>query len=75
MKEVSSREKWALSQVEPPYYLASCDGCGWIGSSHDCTVDSDPLSDTDLYCPRCGDAGCDHGHRATEILASLEAGT
>lgn len=46
--------------VRPRYYLASCDGCGWIGSSEDCGQDYGG-DDSDVYCPKCHLAGADCG--------------
>jgi hypothetical protein len=51
--------------VREPYYLASCDACGWIGSTEQC-----PPSDEDAICPRCLSSGADCGQVA-ERLASL----
>lgn len=45
--------------VRPTFYLASCDKCGWIGSSEECGVDSG--DDSDVYCPSCGSSGADCG--------------
>jgi len=43
--------------VNEPYYLASCDHCGWVGSSEHCgSSDAD-----DVHCPRCHSAGADCG--------------
>lgn len=46
--------------VKDPYYLASCDTCGWVGSSELCIQDS-WVNDSDLYCPRCHTSGADCG--------------
>ena len=42
------------------YYLASCDVCGWVGSSEHCGTDSGG-DDSDVYCPRCHHSGADCG--------------
>ncbi len=48
--------------VNPDYYLASCDKCGWIGSSEECGDDWNlGLGDSDVYCPNCGEPGADGG--------------
>lgn len=52
--------------VREPYYLASCDGCGWIGSSEECGGD-DYFGDSDVSCPKCYRAGCDCGSYAEKI--------
>lgn len=47
--------------VRDPYYLCSCDHCGWVGSSELCgTSDAD-----DVHCPRCHSPGADCGKVAT----------
>jgi hypothetical protein len=54
------------------WYLASCDGCGWIGSSEHCGTDSWG-DDSDVYCPKCERSGCDMGRvaaTATECVVS-----
>lgn len=43
--------------VRPRYYLASCDHCGWIGSSEDCGASPDD----DVFCPQCHEVGADCG--------------
>lgn len=47
--------------VRPQYYLASCDKCGWIGSSEDCSSSIDD----DVICPTCYSTGADCGKVAT----------
>jgi hypothetical protein len=44
-------------RVGPRYYLASCDGCGWIGSSEECGTDEAD----DVFCPMCHQSGADCG--------------
>lgn len=44
-------------RVSPRYYLASCDKCGWIGSSEDCGTDEAD----DVFCPKCHAPGADCG--------------
>lgn len=49
--------------VDEPYYLASCDHCGWVGSSELCgSSDAD-----DVHCPRCHSAGADCGKVAAAV--------
>jgi len=55
-------------EVREPYYLASCDTCGWVGSSEACGTDSGG-DDSDVYCPRCHASGADCGKVATSIFA------
>lgn len=52
------------------FYLASCDGCGWIGSSEDCDVDRG-FDDSDVYCPKCGRSGADCGSEASFASAEV----
>ncbi|GEM_PF-1889645 len=52
--------------VQEPYYLASCDKCGWFGSSELCGTDSFG-DDSDVYCPRCSASGADCGKVAEKI--------
>lgn len=61
-------ERWrfpdgSIKQVAHPYYPASCDNCGWQGSSEKCGTDT-TCDDSDVYCPACGQAGCDTGTAA-----------
>jgi hypothetical protein len=50
------------------FYLASCDGCGWFGSSEECGTDQD-----DVTCPACHQSGADCGAvaRAAEEVERL----
>lgn len=57
--------------VRAPYYLASCDRCGWVGSSEVCGLDRGG-DDSDVYCPRCHASGADCG-KVAERLAALAA--
>lgn len=41
--------------VRHPYYLGSCDNCGWIGSTELCGEDED------VICPQCYSTGADCG--------------
>ncbi len=52
--------------VAKGFHLASCDGCGWVGSSEKCGTDRD-RDDSDVYCPRCHASGADHGTVASRI--------
>lgn len=58
-------------EVREPYYLASCDLCGWFGSSELCGTDTFG-DDSDVYCPRCYASGADCGKLA-ERFESLSA--
>lgn len=65
-------------ETRAPYYLASCDSCGWVGSSELCGTDSYG-DDSDVYCPRCQSSGADCGkvaeHLSTkpvDVVAGLE---
>ena len=54
--------------VQEGYYLASCDACGWVGSSHLCGTDTGTdAGDSDVYCPRCGQPGADCGKVAEAV--------
>lgn len=55
-------------EFREPYYLASCDACGWVGSSELCGTDSWG-DDSDVYCPRCQASGADCGKVAERIPA------
>lgn len=44
-------------RVGTSYYLASCDGCGWVGSSEECGASPDD----DVICPKCYRTGADCG--------------
>lgn len=60
-------------KVRDPYYLASCDGCGWIGSSELCGTDWGGGDDTDVYCPECHARGADCGKVAeTAVLVETK---
>ena len=56
-------------RVRPRYYLASCDACGWIGSSEDCGTDNYG-DDSDVYCPKCHEPGADCGKIARDVEAA-----
>jgi NAD-dependent SIR2 family protein deacetylase len=70
---------WRLSggRIVPTrgrFYAASCDGCGWAGSSEECGTDYAGGDDTDVYCPKCQRAGADFGklgERAKEVRRHL----
>lgn len=49
--------------VADPFYLASCDHCGWVGSSEQCGGD-----DTEVYCPVCHRSGADCGDTAEKAV-------
>jgi len=51
--------------VAADYYLASCDACGWVGSSEKCGSDEAD----DVFCPRCQASGADCGAVAERIQA------
>ena len=53
-------------ETREPYYLASCDYCGWVGSSEHCGSDSFG-DDSDVYCPRCHASGADCGKVAAAL--------
>jgi hypothetical protein len=52
----------------PRFYVASCDGCSWVGSSEECVTDSGPWGDSDVYCPRCHRSGADFGALAAAAV-------
>ncbi len=52
--------------VEEGYYLASCDDCGWVGSSQLCGTDKGQ-DDSSVYCPRCHSSGADCG-KVAELI-------
>lgn len=56
------------------FYPASCDHCGWIGSSELCGTDGGPWGDSDVHCPRCDMSGADCGKLTddTEEIAHAE---
>jgi len=55
-------------EIRPPFYLASCDGCGWVGSSEACGTDEAD----DVFCPRCFRGGADCGRVAELISRPVE---
>jgi hypothetical protein len=57
--------------VREPYYLASCDGCGWIGSSEECGTDWGGGDDSDVYCPKCHRPGADCGKFADDYQREI----
>lgn len=48
--------------VREPYYLASCDRCGWVGSTEQCSG-----GEEDVVCPRCYTSGADCGSVAERL--------
>jgi hypothetical protein len=56
-----------IYEVRPPYYPASCDNCGWQGSSEKCGTDTWG-DDSDVYCPACQRPGCDIGDAAERAI-------
>jgi hypothetical protein len=65
MAETFSTSRGTVT-VNEPYYLASCDKCGWIGSSEQCGSDYWG-DDSDVYCPECFASGADLGKEACAI--------
>ena len=63
MAEIFDTPKGPIT-VNDRYYLASCDKCGWIGSSEQCGGD-----DEDVCCPECYEVGADCGKVAAKIEA------
>jgi len=61
-------------RVRPRFYLASCDACGWIGSSEECGVDAWG-DDSDVYCPKCQAPGADMGTVAVAADAAERKAT
>ncbi|WP_409788149.1 Lar family restriction alleviation protein [Sphingomonas pseudosanguinis] len=59
-------------KAERPYYLASCDHCGWVGSSEKCGTDTSG-DDSSVYCPRCHLPGADCG-KVADAIPAAEAG-
>jgi len=55
-------------EVSEGFYLASCDTCGWVGSSEHCGTDSFG-DDSDVFCPRCMSSGADCGKVAERLDA------
>lgn len=67
LKQIAAYDGPIVSfEVREPYYLASCDKCGWVGSSEHCGTDSFG-DDSDVYCPRCHASGADCGKIATAL--------
>lgn len=60
-------------RVKDPYYAASCDQCGWQGSSEECGTDSWG-DDSDVYCPKCFSSGCCSGKAAARAALSSAPG-
>lgn len=60
-------------RIVGPYYAASCDKCGWQGSSEDCGTDTG-FDDSDVYCPDCHQSGADCG-KAGEAAVLLAKGS
>lgn len=56
-------------EFREPFYLASCDACGWVGSTEHCGSDSFG-DDSDVYCPRCHANGADCGKVAESLSAA-----
>lgn len=59
-------------EVRDPYYLASCNHCGWVGSTERCGTDS-MGDDSDVYCPRCHASGADCGKVAAKLTTPPDA--
>jgi predicted nucleic-acid-binding Zn-ribbon protein len=53
-----------IFDVPAPYYLASCDKCGWVGSSGECEEAPTGVGDADVLCPKCHARGADYGEVA-----------
>lgn len=53
-------------EASEPFYLASCDHCGWVGSSEHCGTDTFG-DDSDVCCPRCHTSGADCGKVAAAL--------
>ena len=67
LKQMAKYDGKVISlEFRDPYYLASCDNCGWVGSSELCGTDSFG-DDSDVYCPRCQSGGADCGKVAERI--------
>ncbi|WIY54105.1 hypothetical protein O9Z70_06185 [Devosia sp. YIM 151766] len=72
LKQMAAYDEPVVSfEVQEPYYLASCDRCGWVGSSERCGTDSFG-DDSDVYCPRCFASGVDCG-KVAERLSALQS--
>lgn len=69
LKQMASYTGSIISfETRDPYYLASCNCCGWVGSSELCGTDSFG-DDSDVYCPRCHSSGADCGKVAELVTA------
>lgn len=69
LKQMAMFEGQIVSlDTREPYYLASCDHCGWCGSSEHCGSDSWG-DDSDVFCPRCYASGADCG-KVAEALST-----
>lgn len=69
LKQMAKYEGPIVSfEVAEPFYLASCDKCGWVGSTELCGTDSWG-DDSDVYCPRCSASGADCGKVAARLSA------
>lgn len=72
MSDLAKLQYWrypsgGIYKVYAPFYPASCDNCGWQGSSEKCGVDAGG-DDSDVYCPVCHLPGCDHGTAAEKAV-------
>lgn len=70
--KLTKAETWrypggGLYEVRPPFYPASCNSCGWQGSSEKCGTDTGG-DDSDVYCPVCHAVGCDLGIAASKAV-------
>jgi hypothetical protein len=70
-------DRWRIADgrvfsVHPDYYLASCDKCGWVGSSQECGTDYWG-DDSDVFCPVCYQSGADIG-KVAEAAVKEAAG-
>lgn len=51
------------------FYLASCDHCGWVGSTEKCGTDvNTDAGDSNIYCPKCHASGADVGKIAATAV-------
>lgn len=71
-KLTKAQERWKYPGggtylVQSGFYPASCDNCGWQGSSEKCGVDTGG-DDSDVYCPVCHLSGCDLGIAASKAV-------
>ncbi len=62
-----------IFEVADPYYLASCDACGWVGSTELCGGGY-WADDEDVYCPDCHRVGADIGKvaEAAKVVEVLQ---